>query len=272
MPLSPFQERVMRALAAKRTPESYVAGGSPITDAPARISGDIDIFHDRQSLVDKAAEADCKVLEGLGLTVEWVQRLPGLWRCVVKGGPEPLRLDWAHDSAFRFYPAKADPKFGYVLHPADLMTSKVLAAAGRSQPRDLVDIVTLSADVPIVAGILAAVGKDPGMTPDTVIDNIAMFGRHDQSAFDRLRSTGPIDGPAVQAQVRGALTVARTLAAKLPAKSFGRLFFEDGRIVVPDPDRLDTYRVRSPSKGGVAPRTDGMSAGEMAKRYKGYER
>ena len=202
-----------------------------------RISGDIDIFHDRESLVEKAAQADRKILEGLGLTVEWVQRLPGIWRCVVKGGPEPLRLDWAHDSAFRFYPAKADPKFGYVLHSADLMTNKILAAAGRSQPRDLVDMATLSVDVPIVAGILAAVGKDPGMTPDTVIDNIAMFGRHNQSAFDRLRSTGPIDGTAIQTQVRQALTVARTLAEGLPAKSFGRLFIEDGRIVVPDPDR-----------------------------------
>ncbi len=51
------------------------------------------------------------------------------------------------DSDFRFYPTQPDPEFGYVLHPADLATNKIMAAAGRREPRDIVDLVTIAASV-----------------------------------------------------------------------------------------------------------------------------
>ena len=54
-----------------------------------------------------------------------------------------LRLDWATDSAFRFFPVLPDEEFGYCLHQADLATNKVLALAGRSEVRDFLDTLLI---------------------------------------------------------------------------------------------------------------------------------
>jgi len=40
------------------------------------------------------------------------------------------RLEWLVESDFRFFPTIRDETFGYILHPVDLATNKVMAAAG----------------------------------------------------------------------------------------------------------------------------------------------
>jgi hypothetical protein len=45
------------------------------------------------------------------------------------------------DSDFRFFPTMRDDVFGYVLHPVDLAMNKVMAAAGRRELGDLVDVL-----------------------------------------------------------------------------------------------------------------------------------
>ena len=57
------------------------------------------------------------------------------------------KLEWVVDSDFRFFPALPDELFGYVLHPVDLATNKVMAAAGRREPRDVVDLVMIHEQV-----------------------------------------------------------------------------------------------------------------------------
>ena len=53
-----------------------------------------------------------------------------------------------------------DETFGYLLHPVDLATNKVMAATGRREPRDLVDWVTVHDRIlPLGAVVWAAVGK-----------------------------------------------------------------------------------------------------------------
>jgi len=47
VPLSRVQTEILRLLAAHRDPESYVAGAAPLNRDAPRISGDIDVFHDR---------------------------------------------------------------------------------------------------------------------------------------------------------------------------------------------------------------------------------
>jgi len=60
----------------------------------------------------------------------------------------------------------ADPLRGPLLHPVDLAINKVLALAGRDEPRDFVDILFVHARVlPLGAICWAAVGKDSGFTP-----------------------------------------------------------------------------------------------------------
>jgi len=67
--------------------------------------------------------------------------LPGFVPAVVHRGDEATRVDWAHDSAWRFMPLVRDELGGLLLHPVDLAINKVLALAGRDEPRDFVDIL-----------------------------------------------------------------------------------------------------------------------------------
>lgn len=57
MPPSEFQTRVLRAIAANRTPDSHVARGVALNRDFPRFSYDIDLFQDEASRVVVAAEA-----------------------------------------------------------------------------------------------------------------------------------------------------------------------------------------------------------------------
>jgi hypothetical protein len=45
-------------------------------------------------------------------------------------------MEWARDSAFRFFPLVENSELGLVLHPFDLAVNKVLALVGRGEARD----------------------------------------------------------------------------------------------------------------------------------------
>ena len=87
-------------------------------------------------------------------------------RAIVTRGQQATRIDWAHDSAWRFVPPVRDAAGGYVLHRVDLAINKVVALAGRDEPRDFVDFLHVNeAVLPLGAVVWAAAGKDPGFTP-----------------------------------------------------------------------------------------------------------
>ena len=62
MPISKLQSDILRLIAAKRDPESFIAGGVPINRAGPRYWDDIDVFHDRQERVAEAARVDAAML------------------------------------------------------------------------------------------------------------------------------------------------------------------------------------------------------------------
>jgi len=72
------------------------------------------------------------------------------------------RVAWVVDSDYRFFPTMKDEIFGYILHPVDLAMNKVMAAAGRREVRDLVDLVTIHETIlPLGAVIWAVVTGRP---------------------------------------------------------------------------------------------------------------
>jgi hypothetical protein len=173
VPLSNIQINVLRLLAAHRDPESYVAGATPLNQNTARYSGDIDIFHDREERVATAALHDVNVLEVAGYRVTWLRQLPLLYTVEVTQGDASTRLAWVVDNDYRFFPTMCDETFGYVLQPIDLVMNKVMAAAGRREVRDIVDLVMIHGTIlPLGAVIGAAVEKSPGFTPEGLIAEI----------------------------------------------------------------------------------------------------
>ncbi|MGA2401544.1 MAG: hypothetical protein ABSG91_07535 [Syntrophobacteraceae bacterium] len=93
MPLTNFQSRILRLLAAHRNPESYVAGSTPLNRDWPRVSEDIDILHDREERVAQAAEEDAALLQAEGLDVVWMRREPATYTAEVRAGNERTRLE-----------------------------------------------------------------------------------------------------------------------------------------------------------------------------------
>jgi hypothetical protein len=243
MPLTAFQREVARILAAHRNPDSHLAGGAVINraDSSARYSDDLDIFHDAAESVAVCAEADAKELRAAGCAVEWLLRQEGFFRAEVARGDGRVRLDWTHDSAFRFFPVVPDHDFGYCLHQADLAVNKVLALAGRSEVRDFLDIIYLdSTYLGLGAVVWAACGKDPGYTPPLLLDLANRHASFRESDLKAEMLARPVDLKELKVQWLGARARASSLVARLPEEELGCLYLgADNSPVTPDPEAAD---------------------------------
>lgn len=93
MPLSNFQSRVLRLLAAHRNPESYMTGAKPLACEGARFSRDIDVFHDRENAMQEAVNVDTMLLERNGFEVEWIRRFPTICTAIVREGDDGTLLE-----------------------------------------------------------------------------------------------------------------------------------------------------------------------------------
>lgn len=174
MAVTRFQGGILRRLAQQRRErgESYVAGGlalNAILRAPRR-SRDIDLFHDTETALAATWAVDRGLLEADGYEVRTLREAASFVEAIVSKEGERTAMQWARDSAFRFFPLVEDETMGLTLHPFDLATNKVLAMAGRLEVRDWVD--TLYCDVslqPLGYLLWAACGKDPGYNPQSLL-------------------------------------------------------------------------------------------------------
>lgn len=252
MPPSEFQIRVLRLIAANRTPQSHVAGGLALNIDFARVSADIDIFNDIQADLAKTATDDALVLENAGLKVEWFRQLPSIHSARVSGPGGATELDWAVDSEFRFFPAEQDVLLGWRLHPFDLATNKALAAAGRKEPRDAIDLVEIHENLfPLGAVVWAAVAKDPGFSPLSLLDMIGRFGRYHDA--DMSRVTPRWAAADLSRRLKAAIADAQAFIEAMPGEEVGRVYLKGGRIVQPDPGNREPLETREASRGGVWP-------------------
>lgn len=196
MPLTSFQSTIASALAPNRSEESHLAGGAALHFAPnsKRFSNDLDYFHDSEERVATAFEQDRRTLENLGFTVQIVMNQPGFIRAIVDKRKESTKIEWSHDSAWRFMPAVKSKDAGYVLHSIDLAINKVLALAGRDEARDFIDILHIHEKIlPLGALCWAAVGKDPGFSPVSLLDLLRRRGKYQPEEILRLQLAKPVD-------------------------------------------------------------------------------
>lgn len=241
MPLTPFQRELLATLASRPNDDRYLAGGAAMHFAPdsVRYSDALDFFHDSERRVATAFQQDRETLSAAGYHLELEPVLPGFVRAVVRKGDEATRVDWAHDSAWRFMPLVRDELGGLLLHPVDLAVNKVLALAGRDEPRDFVDILFVHRTVLALAGLAwAAVGKDPGLSPLSLLEMLKRHGRYRPEDFERLRLTEPFDLMSAKQEWLAALRRAETFARQRPPDESGCLYYSVRleRFVLPEPD------------------------------------
>lgn len=267
MPLSKLQSDILRLLAGNRDPESYVGGSTPLNRDAPRYSADIDFFHDREEGVTRAAEQDAGLLEKHGFTLQWLRREFTFYSVLVRRDDEATKLEWALDSDFRFFPAVRDALFGYMLHPIDLATNKTIAAAGRREPRDVVDLLTIHEKIlPLGAVVWAAVGKSLGFTPEGLINEIRRLARYTEADFRRIASDPAVDPAVTMVRFRQTLDEAEAFVIRMPTEKIGLLFLKDGKVVQPDPDRLEDYATHAGERRGHWP-TSLEIAAAMLEQY-----
>jgi len=267
VPLSKIQTGVLRLLASHRDPESYVAGGTPLNREAVRYSADIDVFHDREERVAAAALADARTLAAAGYEVSWLRQLPLIYTAEVRQAETATRLEWVVDSDFRFFPTVRDEAFGYLLHPVDLAANKAMAAAGRREVRDLVDLVTIHETIlSLGAAIWAAVEKSPGFTPEGLIAEIRRNSNYPAAEWRSLVTSQPLDPKEILARLRAALDDAEAFAVRMPTEKLGLLFLTGGRVVQPDPGRLADYETHAGKRRGHWPASAEIGSA-MLERY-----
>jgi hypothetical protein len=268
VPLTKLQSHVLRVLAAYRSPDSYIAGGVAINREGPRFSADIYIFQDSEQRLEAAAQADAQALNAAGLKFSWKKIMIGKREAELEGLDDRMRLEWVHDSAFRFFPTQRDELLGYVLHPADLATNKASAASDRREPRDIVDLVTIHERIlPLGAAICAAVGRFPGQTPEEMLADITRHSRFTAEEFRVLTTERPIDAPELHRRIRSMIEDAGRFIDRIPSDAVGVVFLESGKPVQPDPDALEKYQRHAGAPGGIWPSSPEISSA-MLERYK----
>ncbi|MBO6575576.1 MAG: hypothetical protein JJ896_11285 [Rhodothermales bacterium] len=209
--------------------------------------------------VAEAFAEDSELLTGNGFTLKIVITQPGFIRSIVSRADKATQIDWARDSAWRFMPVSKSELGGYVLHDIDVATNKVLALAGREEARDFVDILYVMENILALGPLIwAAVAKDPGYSPHSLLEQLRRRGRYRPEDFERLDLVKPFDLSSAKGRWSDALDTALDFLDSRPMDEAGCLYYResDGRFVSPTSGPLAAQGVVTHfgRVGGILPR------------------
>ena len=258
MPLTDFQASLARLLAANRSEDSYLAGGAAILAQPntQRYSQDLDYFHDSEQRVASAFAQDRQTLKDHDYDVNVDLTQPGYIRAVVSKNEQVTKVEWSHDSAWRFMPVMTSESFGYQLHPIDLATNKVLALAGRDEPRDLIDTLYFHQNqLSLGPTVWAAVGKDPGFSPLSLLELLRRRGKVRPEDLTRLHLSEPIEPTTLKSAWLDALDDADAFVRSRRPEQAGCLYYHtiNKQFVDPRGHPDDQVQPHFGRPGGVIP-------------------
>ncbi|MCX6117418.1 MAG: hypothetical protein NT027_07750 [Proteobacteria bacterium] len=254
-----FQAKIAKIISVNRSSDSYLAGGAALHFEPnsIRYSQDLDYFHDSEIRVAQAYEADHKLLTEAGIDISIEMHQPGYIRVIARQGQEATKVEWAHDSAWRFMPTYFIEDRGFCLHPIDLAINKVLALAGRDESRDFLDVLHAHHSILGLPGLIwAACGKDPGFSPNSLLELLQRKGKYQPSDFKRLKLNIEIDLKKLKHDWFDALELSRNVTKYLPASDVGCLFYNvfTKAFVVPSEKNSEQIVSHFASDGGILPK------------------
>lgn len=176
-----------------------------------------------------------------GFQVRVVRERPSFVEAELTIRDEALRLQWARDSACRFFPLVQHDELGLVLHPFDLATNKVLALVGRLEVRDWVDAIECDTRVqPLGYLAWAACGKDPGFSPAAILEHAGRSARYSAEEVLELSYVGgPPDPQVLSRKWHSILDVAKATIDILPPDQVGKcVVSSQGSLYMDGPSEL----------------------------------
>jgi hypothetical protein len=206
--------------------------------------------------VASAFDQDRQLLEAHQYKVDIELQHPGYIRGQVSKQGDTTKVEWAFDSSWRFMPVVFESDIGYMLDPVDLAINKILALAGRDEPRDYLDVIYTDKNIlPLGAQIWAACGKDPGFSPDSLLELLKRRGRYHQEDFSRLHLSAPMDLRALKQQWLEALQSAESFLQLAPPEELGCLYYDrkEKKFVQPGFDKNADVVTHFGRPGGVLP-------------------
>ena len=260
MPLTPIQKKIACLLSQNRSPESHLAGGAALHFEPnsIRYSKDLDYFHDSEQHVSSAFAKDHKLLVENGYKCVIEMNQPGYIRCVVQKDNDSTKVEWACDSMWKFMPVQFHQDIGYMLHPIDLAINKVLALAGRDEPRDYLDVLHAHEKIlPLGAMIWATCGKDPGFSPGLLMDLLKRHGKYQEEDFLGLHLSEKVDLHVLKQKWLKALEGAEVFIREAPPHEIGCLYYSRLKKTFVEPDFQKENRdivCHYGSLGGIIPK------------------
>jgi hypothetical protein len=226
MALTRLQQEVMATIAKNRSDSSYVAGGIALNRNWARLSDDIDIFHDTDEEIGARADKDVQALKADGFRVNVVVDVYGCVEAEVSKAAEATIIQWMSETRTRFFPLVRDLEWGARLHLSDLAVNKVLAASSRSKARDFVDLVAIDENYcPLGAIVMAASGKPPHYSPVRIVDEMRRRGLSISNGhYETVKSLGHGNSAEmIREKLAAALNRAESYLRKAPPEIVGLL-------------------------------------------------
>ena len=261
MPLGKFESDVLRVISQNRSPESHVAGATVLNrdENTPRISNDIDLFNDTEDVLLSAYQSDMISLNAAGYQTELQKDFSTFKRVLVSKKDSRTKIEWARDSAFRFFPAEPDPQLGYCLNRWDAATNKALAAAGRTAIRDYVDLLHLHSNALSLGAIIwAASAKDGGLSPGFILEEMQRIQRYPAEEYQKLEMVKPCDPVQLKHLWLEAIQDAKELFDLLIDLDapYGCFFLnKDGEPETPNADTLSSLQPHYGSLRGCWPRS-----------------
>jgi len=258
VPLDDLQKATLAVLLPARTPRGVFAGDSVLHRHGYRLSFDQDIFHAEGVDVLDIAERDLASLTKAGFTIERAKKYDGFVEAIVGTAERGwTKLQWVEAGSWSFFSPVPDPDYGYRLHIVDLAINKVLAAGGRREPRDFVDLVLIHRHIiPLWHALWAAPGKDSNWSPLSLAEQIIRKNDFHQRDFDdSVLSVVPLSASDIGATIREAIEEARGVFRHLPGATAGSLLVDGfGRpITAPALAERDGIRSLQAERGGGWP-------------------
>jgi hypothetical protein len=144
-----------------------------------------------------------------------------------------------------------------MLHAADLAVNKVLALAGRDEPRDVLDTLHYHRSLlPLGALCWAACGKDPGFTPLSLLGLLRRRGRVRAEDLARLALAEPVDLHALKAEWLAALDGVERFVEARPPDEIGCLYYSASQQAFVDPGKVPDAAAHFGRPGGILPCVD----------------